>query len=113
MAIPDSPKSESFTQQVFFCIFSKSNIFQNFQKMQHVVELCLDIWLAKFQGDISIFGKHMAQKPYPWMTAFFQVVILSISGHRTEIRMTFFWNLEIKTIQKQTFLIGNKNNTEI
>ena len=28
----------------------------------YVVEICLDIWHAKCQADISIFSKHIAQK---------------------------------------------------
>ena len=35
----------------------------------YVVERYLDFWLAKFQVDISIFDKHIAQKPYPLMTS--------------------------------------------
>ena len=49
----------------YFLYFSQIKHFQNFQKIQCVVELCLDIWLDKFQGDISIFGKHVVEKPCP------------------------------------------------
>ena len=49
----------------------------------------MDIWHAKFQVDIAIFGKLMAQKPHPLMTSFFETAILSISSHRTETKMVF------------------------
>ena len=38
---------------------------------------------------ISIFGKHIAQKPYPLITSLFQTAILSISMYRTEVKMPF------------------------
>ena len=34
----------------------------------------------------------------------FRTAILSISRHCTEIKITFFWNPEIKLVQKHTFL---------
>ena len=71
----------------FYITFSKMQKFQNFQKNgQYIVELYLDIWHAKFQVDMSIFGKHIAQKAYPFMTSFFRTAIFGISRHRTEIK---------------------------
>ena len=68
-------------------IFPKSKIKRT--TALHVVEPCLDIWHAKYQVDISIFDKHIAQNLYPLMTLFFQTVILSISRHCTDIKITF------------------------
>ena len=34
------------------------------------MELFLDICNAKFRVDISVFGKHIAPKPYTLMTTF-------------------------------------------
>ena len=45
-----------------------------------------------------MLGKHIAQIPYPWMTSFFAIAILSTSGHNTD-----FFNTEIKLVQKHTF----------
>ena len=54
----------------FLYNFIKSKISQSSKNVQHVTP-CLDILRAKFQVNISIFGKHLAQKPYPLMTSFF------------------------------------------
>ena len=100
MAICDFPKKwvfypKSKKKLKLLYNFLQNPKFSKFSKnLQHVVEPCLDIRHAKFQVDMSIFGKHIAQKPYPLMTSFFQTVIWSISRHRTVIKMTFleFWN---------------------
>ena len=72
--------------------FTKSRIFTIFKKqyLQYVVEQCLKNRHAKFQVDISIFSKHVAQKPYPWTTSFFSNWILSNSRHSTEIKWHFW-----------------------
>ena len=64
---------------------------------------------AKFQVDISIFGKHIAQKPTLLMTSFFQTVFRHFL-HHTEIKMTFFGNPEIKLVKKHTFVFKNTNS---
>ena len=95
----------NFLQNPKFSKFSKKNL-------QHVVEPCLDIRHAKFQVDMSIFAKHIAQKPYPLMTSFFHIAILSISRHRTETE-ELFWNPEIKLVQKHPLVIRKKDNSKI
>ena len=72
----------------FLWHFTRPKIFKISKKV-HVVQPHLGIWHAKFQSDISIFDKHIEQKPYSLITAFFQTAICSISRHRTEIKMTF------------------------
>ena len=69
--------------------FTKSKVFKKINTVRYIVDPCLEIMHAKCQADISIFGKHIAQKPYPLMTSFSQTTILSISRYRTEIQMTF------------------------
>ena len=64
------------------------------------MEACLNILHAKCQVNISIFGKHIAQKPYPLMTYFVETAILRIFMHRTEMKMTFL-NSEINLAQKK------------
>ena len=109
MPISDFPKKSFSTQKVkrlkFSQLFTNQN-FQNFQKTVYVVEPSLDISHAKFQAEISIFGKHIAHKPYPLMTSFFQTAIWSIPGHGTE-KMTF-WNPEMKLVQKDIFYPKNQ-----
>ena len=66
MAIPNFQGSDfSHTHQKnkqFFIIFVKNQNVQNFKNVICVIEIYLDIWDAKLQGDISIFGKHIAPK---------------------------------------------------
>ena len=40
------------------------------------------------------FGKHVAQKPHLLMTSFCQTATLSISRHRTQLKMTFLESWE-------------------
>ena len=58
---------------------------------------------------MSIFGKHVAQKPYPLMTSFFQTVIWSISRHRTVIKMTFLESWD--QTGSETYLFWFKNTS--
>ena len=92
MGVSDILKRMFLTQEVkklkFYIILLQNSKFCKL-KYVHVVEPWLDIWNAKFQADISFFGKHIGQKMYPWMTSFFQIAIFSISRHRTEKQMTF------------------------
>ena len=77
--------------------------------MQYLIEPCLvDIPHAKFQVDISIFGKHIAQKPYPLMTSFLQAVILSISRYRIEIQMIFLESSGQTGSETDIFLLAKK-----
>ena len=76
------------------------------------METCLKILHTKFKVDISIFGKHRAQKPSPLMPYFVQAAILSIFMHRTEIKMTFL-NPEIKLVQKTHFWFEKKRNFDM
>ena len=75
----------------FYITFYMIQNFQIFQRtVQYVVEPCLGIWYAKFQVDISVFGKHIYNpKTVSVDDVIFQIVILNISGNRTEIKMTF------------------------
>ena len=71
-------------------MFFLTRYFQNFHKnVQHVEEPCLGMYHAKFQVDMSIFGKPIGQKSYSLIQHFLQTSILSISRHRTELKMTF------------------------
>ena len=118
MAVLDFPKEcflypKRSKNWMLYLTFYKTQIFQIFQTtVQCVVAPCLDISLANFQVDISIFGKHTAQKPYPLMTSFFETAILSISRNCTEIKC-HFWNPEIKLVQKHNFLFEKKINSKI
>ena len=83
-----SPKKYRLKFRYFFKV-------QNFQQtVQYVVEPCLDIWHAKFQVDICIFGKHNSPKTVSVDDAIFQTVILSMFRRRTEIKMTFLESLD-------------------
>ena len=69
----------------------------------------LVIWYAKFQVDISIFCKHTAQKLYSLMTPFFKTAILSISRHRTEIKMIFLESWDQTGSEPSIFINKNLN----
>ena len=84
-----------------------------FKNGLHVIEIYLDTRLAKFQVDISIFGEHIAHKP--WMTlsvdyVIFQTSILSISRHRREIKMTFLESWDQAGSETHVFLFENTNS---
>ena len=82
--LPQKKKQRFF----FYKILKKSKNLKLSKNVQYVAEPGLGIWHAKFSLT-STFGKHIAQKPYPWMTSFLLLSILSISRHRTKIKMTF------------------------
>ena len=87
-----------------YTTFYKIKFFKISKSRKYAVEPCLNIWHAKFQVDISVFGKHIAQKPYPWMTSLFQIAILSISRHRTGIKMTFLESWDQTDSETRLFL---------
>ena len=45
---------------------------------------------AKFQVDMSIFGKHIAKKPYRLMTSFFELRFCVFLDIAQKQKMTFF-----------------------
>ena len=81
--------AQKVTNEFLYDTLLNQIFFQNFQKKVHVVQPHLNIWHDKFQFDISIFDKHIEQKPCSLMTAFFQTASSSISRNRTDIKMTF------------------------
>ena len=89
MAISDFSKKTPKNGN-FWITSSKSNIFKVFKKCA----ICCRTRPGHIACQISVwyiyFGKHIAQKSYSSMTSFFQTAFLSISRHRTEIKMTFF-----------------------
>ena len=67
-----------------------------------VVEPYLDVWYAKFHFDISIFDKHIAQKPNQLMS-FFKLQFWAFLDFAQKKR--HFWNPENKLVQKHIFCI--------
>ena len=86
----DFPKNDFYKKTKIY-VFLQNQNYQNFTKKRTICCITMPGHLTcQISGRyISIFGKHVAQKPYPWMMSFFHIAILSISRHRTKIKMTF------------------------